>query len=230
MHVNLLLEITMHWWLLVFLPLSCQGLPEHELLELELDYGLAEPQRTSLLQSSLILQFSQDYKHIPRITYFTCQKPHLQTPNQIPNAAEHRDAFAAKNFQLIKSLYESELFVRIVLLDVLAQSPSSGRPNRPGSGPTGGFSQTPSQAQSNSEWLEGVLRMEALRQIAVVDLACGAVSRRFLELVRRGMDTGKTGRSFSTRHWKKLSNAFEFIEIHIMKGAIILCPLIRLYT
>jgi len=44
------------------------------------------------------------------------------------------------------------------------------------------------------------------------------------------METGKTGRSFSTRHWKKLSNASEFIEIHIMKGAIILCPLIRLYT
>ncbi|XP_039230266.1 uncharacterized protein LOC6533058 [Drosophila yakuba] len=178
----------MYWWLLLFLPLSCQGLPERELLELELDYGLAEPQRTSLLQSSLILRFAQDYKHIPRITYFTCQKPHLQAPNQIPNAAELRVAFAAKNFQLIKSLYDSELFVRIVLLDVLAQAaPSSGRPNRPGSGPTGGFSQTPSQAQSNSEWLEGVLRMEALRQIAVVDLACGALSRRFLELASAKM-------------------------------------------
>ncbi|XP_016978411.1 uncharacterized protein LOC108044066 [Drosophila rhopaloa] len=174
----------MHWWLLLFLALSCEGLQERELLELELDYGLAEPQRTSMLQSSLILQFAQDYKHIPRITYFTCQKPHSQT-DPVPSA-ELRNAFAAKNVQLIKSLYESELFVRIVLLDVLAQAaPSSGR--RPGSGPSGGFSQTPSQAQSNSEWLEGVLRMEALKQIAVVDLACGPVSRRFLELASAKM-------------------------------------------
>jgi len=196
----------MHWWLLVFFSLSCEGLKERELLALELDYGVAEPQRTSLLQSSLILKFAQDYKYIPRITYFTCQKPHLQNPTSIPNAAELQDAFAAKNFQLIKSLYESELFVRIVLLDVLAQAaPASGRPNRPGSGPTGGFSQSPSQSQSNSEWLEGVLRMEALRQIAVVDLACGVLSRRFLELVRMGRwKTVRESRGFSTRHSGKI--------------------------
>ncbi|XP_001984105.2 ionotropic receptor 75a [Drosophila grimshawi] len=39
-----------------------------------------------------------------------------------------------------------------------------------------------SMAANNAEWLDSVLTMEALRQIVVVDLACGMLSRRFLEL------------------------------------------------
>ncbi|KAH8378760.1 hypothetical protein KR009_001226 [Drosophila setifemur] len=184
----------MPWWsLLLLLSLSSsEGFQDRDLLELELDYGVEEPLRTSVLQSTLLLQFAQRHKHIPRLTYFTCQKPHplpqSQFHTQIP-VSELRASFAAKNVQLIKSLYQSELFVRIVPLDVLAPNPStgSGPRGRPGGGPSGGFSQTPSQAQSNAEWLDGVLRMEALRQIAAVDLACGPLSRRFLELASAKM-------------------------------------------
>ncbi|XP_017100092.3 ionotropic receptor 75a isoform X1 [Drosophila bipectinata] len=172
------LQSAMYFWILLLLASSCVGLPT----ELDLDYGVAEPLRTALLQNSLMVQFAQHHKRIPRLTYFTCRKPHS-------SGSELRGVFAAKNAQLIKSLYQSELFVRIVQLDVLAPNPAAGTGGGAtrGRGPSGGFSQTPSQAQSNAEWLDGVLRMEALRQIAVVDLACGSLSRRFLELASTKM-------------------------------------------
>ncbi|KAH8270327.1 hypothetical protein KR018_008027 [Drosophila ironensis] len=168
----------MYFWLLLLLAPSGEGFQAD--LDLDLDYSVPEPSRSALLQNSLLVQFAQRHKRIPRLTYFTCQKPRF--------GPELRAAFAAKNAQLIKSLYQSELFVRIVHLDVLAQNPAAGGkdPAR-GRGPSGGFSQTPSLAQSNAEWLDSVLRMEALRQIAAVDLACGALSRRLLELASTKM-------------------------------------------
>ncbi|KAH8386132.1 hypothetical protein KR200_006008 [Drosophila serrata] len=188
----------MHWWLLIFLVLhATEGfLQEHDLV-LESDYGaVEEPLRTSMLQSHFLLEFALRHKHIPRLTLFTCQDPSSSSP-QIPLAKTQAEllgvAFAAKNVQLIKNLYQNELFVRIVQLDELAQmTPQPGGGGgaggrRPGSGPSGGFSQTPSQAQSLAEWLDSVLQMEALRQIAVVDLACGSLSRRFLELASTKM-------------------------------------------
>lgn len=198
------LHSAMYFWILLLLASSCVGLPA----DLDLDYGVAEPQRTALLQYSLMVQFALHHKRIPRLTYFTCRKPHS-------SGSELRGVFAAKNAQLIKSLYQSELFVRIVQLDVLA--PNSGGGSSAGSGagggasrgrgPSGGFSQTLSQAQSNAEWLDSVLRMEALRQIAVVDLACGSLSRRFLELVRWMME--------HRMRWVSISGALKKIYLNI---------------
>ncbi|KAH8351562.1 hypothetical protein KR059_007714 [Drosophila kikkawai] len=179
----------MHWWLLIFLvQYATEGLLQEHDLVLGQDYdGVQEPLRTSLLQSHFLQEFTLRHKHIPRLTLFTCQDP-----PQIPLAKPHSEllggAFAAKNAQLIKNLYQNELFVRIVQLDELAQlTPQPGGGRRPGSGPSGGFSQTPSQAQSLAEWLDSVLQMEAFRQIVVVDLACGSLSRRFLELASTKM-------------------------------------------
>lgn len=194
------LQSAMNFWILLLLASSCVGLPA----ELDLDYGVAEPLRTALLQNSLMVHFAQHHKRIPRLTYFTCRKPHS-------SGSELRGVFAAKNAQLIKSLYQSELFVRIVQLDVLAPNSAAGGSAGAGGGatrgrgPSGGFSQTPSQAQSNAEWLDGVLQMEALRQIAVVDLACGSLSRRFLELVRwimgHRMRWAYISRALKKIHW-----------------------------
>lgn len=186
-------QYPMHWWILIFLVHdAAEGFQESD-LELSLDYGgVAEPLRTSLLQSHFLQEFALRHKHIPRLTLFTCQDPPPQIPVPKPHAELLGGAFAAKNEQLIKSLYQNELFVRIVQLDELAQllpQPAGGR--RPGSGPSGGFSQTPSQAQSLTEWLDSVLKMEDLRQIAVMDLACGSLSRQFLELVRVGWKCGE---------------------------------------
>ncbi|XP_033243627.1 uncharacterized protein LOC108165316 [Drosophila miranda] len=202
----------MHWLILLLflLPLfisirareSSSPIPIPIRRQLELDRELEveeeEPLRTSVLQSSLLLQVCLQYRHIPRLTYFTCRNPETSSGNE----EELRAAFAAKNAQLIKSLYRSQLFVRIVRLDVLQQTgggsaSSSNDPRRggrvqgrpgprpgPGAGPGFGFgfAQSQSQAQSNAEWLDSVLSVDALRQIVAVDLACGAQSRRLLDL------------------------------------------------
>ncbi|EDW30860.1 GL12225 [Drosophila persimilis] len=210
----------MHWLILLLflLPLSISiraressspipiPIPIRRQLELDREFEVEveeeeeEPLRTSVLQSSLLLQFCLQYRHIPRLTYFTCRNPETSSGNE----EELRAAFAAKNAQLIKSLYRSQLFVRIVRLDVLQQTgggsaSSSNDPRRggrvqgrpgPGPGPGAGpgfgfgfgFAQSQSQAQSNAEWLDSVLSVDALRQIVAVDLACGAQSRRLLDL------------------------------------------------
>ncbi|XP_041450571.1 uncharacterized protein LOC111074357 [Drosophila obscura] len=184
----------MHW-LILLLPLSItisalEVRLEQELeleLELEEQEQEQEPLRTSVLQSSLLLQFCVRYRHIPRLTYFTCRSPETSTRNG--NGEALRAAFAAKNAQLIKSLHRSQLFVRIVRLDVLQQTGGTGTGTGPrrggGRGQQGfgfGFAQSQSQAQSHAEWLDSVLSVDALRQIVAVDLACGAQSRRLLEL------------------------------------------------
>ncbi|XP_034655864.1 uncharacterized protein LOC117893379 [Drosophila subobscura] len=183
--------MAMHWLMLLLLPalsIRAQELP----LE-ETGGEQAEPLRTSVLQSSLLVEFCVHYRHIPRLTYFTCRNPETSTRN----GEALRAAFAAKNAQLIKSLYRSQLFVRIVQLDVLQQTgggygSSNTGPRRGGGRVQGprygfGFAQSQSQAQSHAEWLDSVLTVDALRQIVAVDLACGAPSRRFLELASAKM-------------------------------------------
>ncbi|XP_017839995.1 ionotropic receptor 75a [Drosophila busckii] len=146
---------------------------------------------TALLQSELLLQFVQQHKHIPRLTYFSC---HNTASNDTGNVRatpmeldQLRAAFAAKNAQLIERLYlQSERpFVRIVQLDVLRQLHGRTR-SRPGS-PVSPSGRDPrvtalSALPSSGDWLNDVLPLEDLRQIVALDLACGILSRRFLEL------------------------------------------------
>lgn len=110
-----------------------------------------------------------------------------------------RAAYDAKNVQLIESLYQpykqavgagagagaeaarNHPFVRIVLLDVLRQASAKPRAGSRGGmarGMAGGTA-----ASAHAEWFDSVLKVEALRQIVAVDLACGMLSRRFLEMV-----------------------------------------------
>lgn len=116
---------------------------------------------------------------------------------------ELRAAYDAKNVQLIESLYQDKdrvaaaaasnrLFVRIVLLDVLRQpNAKPGRGGQRGGGGGAGGGNRPmamgarggGAAAARAEWLDSVLKVEALRQIVAVDLACGMLSRRFLEMV-----------------------------------------------
>ncbi|SPP76922.1 uncharacterized protein LOC117580537 [Drosophila guanche] len=211
--------MAMHWLMLLLLPAISIGAQE---LPLEETGGVqAEPLRTSVLQSSLLVQFCVHYRHIPRLTYFTCRNPETSTRN----GEALRAAFAAKNAQLIKSLYRSQLFVRIVQLDVLQQT-GGGYGGGYGSSNTGprrggrvqgprygfGFAQSQSQAQSHAEWLDSVLTVDALRQIVAVDLACGAQSRRFLELASAKM-------LYSDKfHWLLIEDFGLFNELEAATG------------
>lgn len=180
---------------------------------------------TALLQRGLLLEFAVQHKQIPRLTYFTCRNPATNTNTNSNNDTgnrggnlqqlrELRAAYDAKNVQLIESLYQdrdrvaaapsNRPFVRIVLLDVLRQSnakPGRGRQrggggagNRPmAMGARGGGG-----AAARAEWLDSVLKVEALRQIVAVDLACGMLSRRFLEMV--SADPTESSRPLSESH------------------------------
>lgn len=167
---------------------------------------------TALLQRSLLLEFAVRHKQIPRLTYFTCRNPgtntNINSNNDTGNRGgnlqqlrELRAAYDAKNVQLIESLYQDKdrvaaaasnrLFVRIVLLDVLRQpNAKPGRGGQRGGGGAGGGNRPMAMgargggaAAARAEWLDSVLKVEALRQIVAVDLACGMLSRRFLEMV-----------------------------------------------
>lgn len=164
---------------------------------------------TALLQRSLLLEFAVRHKQIPRLTYFTCRNPatntninsNNDTGNRGGNLQQLRVAYDAKNVQLIQSLYQDKdrvaaaasnrLFVRIVLLDVLRQpNAKPGRAGQRGGGGPGGGNRPMAMgargggaAAARAEWLDSVLKVEALRQIVAVDLACGMLSRRFLEMV-----------------------------------------------
>lgn len=167
---------------------------------------------TALLQRSLLLEFAVRHKQIPRLTYFTCRNPatntNINSNNDTGNRGgnlqqlrELRAAYDAKNVQLIESLYQDKdrvaaaaasnrLFVRIVLLDVLRQpNAKPGRGGQRGGGAGGGNrpmamgARGGGAAAARAEWLDSVLKVEALRQIVAVDLACGMLSRRFLEMV-----------------------------------------------
>lgn len=167
---------------------------------------------TALLQRSLLLEFAVRHKQIPRLTYFTCRNPatntNINSNNDTGNRGgnlqqlrELRVAYDAKNVQLIESLYQDKdrvaaaasnrLFVRIVLLDVLRQpNAKPGRGGQRGGGGAGGGNRPMAMgargggaAAARAEWLDSVLKVEALRQIVAVDLACGMLSRRFLEMV-----------------------------------------------
>ncbi|KAH8418242.1 hypothetical protein KR222_006785, partial [Zaprionus bogoriensis] len=160
-----------------------------------------EARTAALLQSRLLLEFALRHKQIPRLTYFTCRNP---ASNDTANNLQQR----AKNVQLIESLYQdggvglpARPFVRIVLLDVLREARARpGKAMRGGGGsssaaaaPAGGVGGAPGAvtglnlAQKHAAWLESVLQLEALRQIVAVDLACGMLSRRFLEMASAKM-------------------------------------------
>lgn len=148
-----------------------------------------EARTTALLQRGLLLEFAVQHKQIPRLTYFTCRNPatNNDTGNRrggnLQQLRQLRAAYDAKNVQLIESLYQASNhpFVRIVLLDVLR--PASSKPPSRG-GPRGGRpSAGGTAAAARADWLDSVLKVEALRQIVAVDLACGMLSRRFLEMV-----------------------------------------------
>lgn len=173
---------------------------------LGLSYAADEARTTALLQRGLLLEFAVQHKQIPRLTYFTCRNPQAittstgTTNNDTGNRnwqekqlrQQLRAAYDAKNVQLIESLYQpyreaarNHPFVRIVLLDVLRQASQakpragSSRGSRGGTrGMAGGTA-----ASARAEWFDSVLKVEALRQIVAVDLACGMLSRRFLEMV-----------------------------------------------
>ncbi|XP_064546145.1 ionotropic receptor 75a [Drosophila montana] len=154
-----------------------------------------EPRKTALLQSRLMLEFAERHKQIPRLTYFSCRNPANNDTGNVrasrAKLSQLQEAFDAKNAQLIGSLYQDNVqrrpFVRIVMLDVLRQvrtKPGRGMPRgRPGAGSGTGLS----TAASSADWLDSVLKAEALRQIVVVDLACGMLSRRFLEMASAKM-------------------------------------------
>ncbi|KAM8710502.1 hypothetical protein ACLKA7_017165 [Drosophila subpalustris] len=162
----------------------------------------AEARGMAMLQQRMMLELVQRHKQIPRVTYFTCRYPaNNDTGNVRANRGNRslqqlRAAFDAKNLQLIESLNEaSGAFLRIVLLDVLSQGEArkGGRKGRPkgtrgraggatGSG-NGGSGVTAFNLQLNADWLDNVMTVEALRQFVVVDLACGMLSRRFLQMV-----------------------------------------------
>ncbi|XP_062127749.1 uncharacterized protein LOC133840104 [Drosophila sulfurigaster albostrigata] len=172
---------------------------------------LAEARSMAMRQQRMMLEFALRHKQIPRLTYCTCRNPaNNDTGNVRANRAnlqQLRAAFDAKNFQLIESLYQQPggadggPFVRIVLLDVLRQRSSKaggkggkgGVPRGGSRGGGGGISAGGSSVtglsplQQNDEWLGSVLTVEALRQIVVVDLACGMLSRRFLEMASAKM-------------------------------------------
>ncbi|XP_017860670.1 PREDICTED: uncharacterized protein LOC108612303 [Drosophila arizonae] len=150
------------------------------LLSLVAGVRLAEfepAERTARLQSRLMLEFVVGHKQIPRLTYFTCRNPASNDTGNVhatrANLKQLYAAFEAKNAQLIGSLYRDNVqrrpFVRIVMLDVLHQ-------------PRG-----KSGTSSSADWLDSVLRVEALRQVVAVDLACGMLSRRFLEMASAKM-------------------------------------------
>lgn len=169
-----------------------------------------EARTTALLQRGLLLEFAVQHKQIPRLTYFTCRNPATNTNTNSNNDTgnrganlqqlhELRAAYDAKNVQLIESLYQDKdrvatapsrsPFVRIVLLDVLRQpnaKPGRGRQRGGGGGgnrPMAMGARGGGGATARAEWLDSVLKVEALRQIVAVDLACGMLSRRFLEMV-----------------------------------------------
>lgn len=160
---------------------------------------LEQVERTARLQSQLMFEFVARHKQIPRLTYFTCRNP---ASNDTGNVRATRAslnqlyaAFEAKNAQLIGSLYRDNVqrrpFVRIVMLDVLHQprGKSGGRgvprgwPAGGGGGGGGRWGTALGIPSSSADWLDSVLRVEALRQVVAVDLACGMLSRRFLEMV-----------------------------------------------
>ncbi|XP_030372125.1 uncharacterized protein LOC115622351 [Scaptodrosophila lebanonensis] len=144
-----------------------------------------EAEHTALLQGNLLLQFAQQHKQIPRITYFTCRNP---VNNENVGLRKLRSAFEAKNIKLIKRIYGGSnviksgtglTFLRVVYLDVLRQR--STKRGRPMVGGGSGSRATFSPALNRADWLNNVLQLEAQRQIVAVDLACGILSRRFLE-------------------------------------------------
>lgn len=169
------------------------------LLSLVAGVRLAEfepAERTARLQSRLMLEFVVGHKQIPRLTYFTCRNPVSNDTGNVhatrANLKQLYAAFEAKNAQLIGSLYRDNVqrrpFVRIVMLDVLHQprGKSGGRGwprGRPAGGGGGGGGGRSGTALGSADWLDNVLRVEALRQVVAVDLACGMLSRRFLEMV-----------------------------------------------
>lgn len=182
---------------LVFLLFSLLAGAQSE-LELELE---AEARGMAMLQHRMMLELVQRHKQIPRLTYFTCRNPANNDTGNVranrTNLQQLRVAFDAKNLQLIESFNESGgAFVRIVHLDVLGQGSSrkSGAKSRTGQGTrsrgggggggaSGGGSVTVFNSQLNADWLDNVMTVEALRQFVVVDLACGMLSRRFLQMV-----------------------------------------------
>ncbi|TDG47462.1 hypothetical protein AWZ03_006054 [Drosophila navojoa] len=178
------------------------------LLSLVAGVRLAEfepAERTARLQSRLMLEFVVGHKQIPRFTYFTCRNPASNDTGNVhatrANLKQLYAAFEAKNAQLIGSLYRDNVprrpFVRIVMLDVLHQPRGKsggrgiprGRPAGAGGGGGGGgrAGTALGTASSSADWLDSVLRVEALRQVVAVDLACGMLSRRFLELASAKM-------------------------------------------
>ncbi|XP_023178751.2 uncharacterized protein LOC111604776 isoform X2 [Drosophila hydei] len=161
---------------------------------------LEPAQSMALLQSRLMLEFVEVHKQIPRLTYFTCRNPANNDTGTVrasrANLNQLYAAFEAKNAQLIGSLYQDNVqrrpFVRIVMLDVLRQP--RGKPGGRGVSrgwPAGGGGGRPGTAlgaaPSSADWLDSALRAEALRQVVVVDLACGMLSRRFLEMASAKM-------------------------------------------
>ncbi|XP_034480952.1 uncharacterized protein LOC117786710 [Drosophila innubila] len=164
----------------------------------------AEARGMAMLQQRMMLELVQRHKQMPRLTYFTCRNAaNNDTGNVRANRAnlqQLRVAFDAKNLQLIESLYASSgAFVRIVHLDVLSQGKSkpggkarAGQGTRSRGGATGGGSGsgnsvTAFNSQLNADWLDNVMMVEALRQFVVVDLACGMLSRRFLQMASAKM-------------------------------------------
>ncbi|XP_068142268.1 ionotropic receptor 75a [Drosophila tropicalis] len=160
-----------------------------------------EPHLTALMQSTLIRQFAEQHKHIPRLTYFTCHRNPINI-NEAATASSHnegiqveelqqhlQDSYRAKNVELIKLLlYQGKPFIRIVQMDVLRQAATgTKRNNNNKNNNVKGRPKARGSTFSYVDWLDDVLKLEALKQFVVVDLACGPLSRRFLELASAKM-------------------------------------------
>ncbi|KAH8289082.1 hypothetical protein KR044_000180, partial [Drosophila immigrans] len=183
---------------------------------------MAAARSVAMLQHRLVAEFVQRHKQIPRLTYCTCRSPaNNDTGNVRANRAnlqQLRAAFDAKNLQLIESLNDGGVgpFVRIVLLDALRQrssKPSKGGMQRGGGGGRGSVTGL-GPLQQNDEWLGSVLTVEALRQIVVVDLACGRLSRRFLQMASAKMLYN------DKYHWLLI----EDYSLHVSAGVVGLQP------